>query len=101
MRRLRQTLRDATHRLLGPLRRRPHARRPGDGIDFAEEPAKRAGQRILLLFVRRFVAGGGGGRKILSAIAVPDLVLRRMQPRLCRVGHLVWPDRAEKNLNCG
>ena len=71
---------------------RPHARRQCDGIDFAEEPAKRARQRILLLSVRHTFLGGDGRRVVLSARAVSDLVLRRMQPRLHRTGNLVWPD---------
>ena len=92
VRRLRQVLRDATHGLLRRLRRRPHVRRPGDGIDFAEEPAKRASQRALLLSLRRIVGGRRSRRLFLFAVTVPDLVLRRMQPRFHRIRNLVWPD---------
>ena len=35
------------------------------------------------------------GRVFLSARAVPDLVHSRLQRRLHRVGHLVWPDCAK------
>ena len=69
VRRVRQIFRDAAHGLLRPLWRRPHPCRAGDGIDPAEERAKRPGQRVLSLFVRRVVAGGGGRRMVLSALA--------------------------------
>ena len=93
LRRLREALRHATNGLLRQLRRRAHSRRPGDGIDFAEEPAKRAGQCALFLPVRRAVAGGGNGCEVLSAFAVPDLVHNRLRCRFHRVRILVWPDR--------
>ena len=99
VRRLCQAVADATHGLLRQLRRRAHARRPGDGIDLAEEPAKRAGQRALLVSVRRAFGGGRSRRVFLFAVTVPDLVLRRMQCRLRCIGNLVWPDRGEEILN--
>jgi hypothetical protein len=47
---------------------RPHARRQCDGIDFAEEPVKRARQRVLLLSLRHTFLGGCGRRVVLSPV---------------------------------
>src|ERR1017187_1412900 len=96
VRRMREDFRDATTGVLRQLRRRARAKRPGFGIDFAEEPAKRAGQRVLFVSVRRTFRGGRGWRAFLSPGAVSGLVHRRVRPRLYCVGHLVWPDCAEK-----
>jgi len=41
-------------------------------------------------------AAGRGRRVVLSAGAVSHLVHRRLQRCLHRLGHLVWPDCAEK-----
>lgn len=100
VRRLRQTFGDATHGLLGRLRGGAHTRRPGHAIDPAKEPAKRVGQRVLLLSLRRTFGGGGRRRVVLSAAAVPDCVHGRLQRRLRCRRNLVWPDCAEtKTLN--
>src|ERR1039458_573900 len=91
VRRMREDFRDATTGLLRQLRRRARAKRPGVGIDFAEEPAKRADQRVLFVSVRRPFGGSAGRRAFLFASAVSRLVHRRMQHRLYCVGHLGWP----------
>jgi hypothetical protein len=96
LRRLRQTKHDRTHDLLRQLRRRARAQRYGVTIDSSEKPAKRAGQRVLFLSVRRTFGGGRGRRVVLSARAVSDLVHRRMWRRFYCVGNLVWPDCTKK-----
>ena len=64
-------------------------------INFAKEPAKRAGQCVLFLPLRRTFGGGHGGCVFLFARAISNLVHRRLQSRLHRVRHLVWTDCTE------
>lgn len=93
MRRLRQAFGDTTHGLLGRVRGGAGARRQGDAIDPAKEPAKRTGQCILLLPLRRTFGGGHGRRMVLSAVTVPDCVHGGLHRRFCCLGDLVWPHR--------
>lgn len=67
----------------------PHARRSGRGFAVAKKRAKRPGQRLLLVSVRRTFCRRCNRRVVLSARAVSDLVHGRMQPRVHRLRYLV------------
>lgn len=99
MRRLRQNWGLATIRLLRAVCHSPGAGGSSHGVAFEEEPAKRAGECVLFLFMRRVVRGGRSRGVVLSAGTVSNVVYGRLQRGIHRLRHLVQRDCEEKEFS--
>ena len=97
VRRVRRAFRNTAPGLLPGMRRGAFPKRPGRAIVASKKCAERPGQRVLLLSVRRPVAGRRRGRPLYFAPAVSGLFRGRLRRRFYRFRNLVWPDGEKTN----